>query len=102
MEMALTGEPITAEQAHELGFVARLTEPGKALDAAVALAERIARNAPLSVAASKRLIRASVGRTEAEFWELQKPEVPGVFGSDDAREGPRAFAEKRSPNWSGH
>ena len=65
------------------------------------LAGRIARNAPLAVAASKRLIRASSGCTEAEFWELQRPEIPGVFESDDAKEGPRAFAEKRAPNWSG-
>jgi enoyl-CoA hydratase len=102
MEMALTAEPITAEAAFGYGLVTRLAEPGQAVDVALALAERIARNAPRSVAASKRLIRASVGRTEAEFWALQKPEIPGVFESDDAREGPRAFAEKRAPNWSGH
>ena len=101
MEMALTAEPITAEQAFAHGLVSRLAEPGRAVDEALALAERIARNAPRSVAASKRLIRASLGCTEAEFWELQKPEIPGVFESDDAREGPRAFAEKRAPNWSG-
>ena len=101
MEMALTGEPITAEQAHELGFVARLTEPGKALDAALALAERIARNAPLAVAASKHLVRASQGCTEAEFWERQRPHIAPVFRSNDAKEGPRAFAEKRMPVWTG-
>ena len=101
MEMALTAEPITAEQAFAYGLVTRLAEPGGAVDEALALAERIARNAPLSVAASKRLIRASLGCTEAEFWELQKPEIPAVFTSDDAKEGPRAFAEKRAPNWSG-
>ena len=101
LEMALTADPITAEDAFGYGLVTRLAEPGQAVDVALALAERIARNAPLSVAASKRLIRASIGRSEAEFWELQKPEIPGVFQSDDAREGPRAFAEKRAPNWSG-
>jgi enoyl-CoA hydratase len=101
MEMALTADPITAEQAHAYGLVTHLAEPGQAVDVALALAERIARNAPLAVAVSKRLIRASVGRTEAEFWELQKPEVPAVFGSEDAKEGPRAFAEKRAPVWSG-
>ena len=101
MEMALTADPVTAEQAFAYGLVTRLAEPGQAVEVALDLAERIARNAPLAVAASKRLIRASLGCTEAEFWELQRPEIPGVFESDDAREGPRAFAEKRAPNWGG-
>src|SRR5713226_7568285 len=98
--MAVTADPITAEQAFGYGLVARLAEPGQAVDVAFALAERVARNAPLAVAASKRLIRASQGVTEEEFWTMQKPVVPGVFGSEDAREGPLAFAEKRAPNWS--
>ena len=101
MEMVLTGEPITAEQAFDHGLVARLADPGTAVDIALKLAERIARNAPLAVAASKRLILASQGVTEEEFWTMQKPVVPSVFGSDDAKEGPRAFAEKRRPNWTG-
>jgi enoyl-CoA hydratase len=101
MEMALTADPITAEQAHRYGLVARLAEPGQAVDVALALAERIARNAPLAVAASKRLIRASQGCTEADFWALQKPQIPTVFSSEDAKEGPKAFAEKRAPVWSG-
>jgi len=101
MEMALTADPITAEQAFDHGLVTRLAEPGQAVDVALALAERIARNAPLAVAASKRLIRASLGCTEEEFWAMQLPHIPGVFESDDAREGPRAFAEKRAPVWSG-
>jgi enoyl-CoA hydratase len=101
MEMALTADPITAEQAFEYGLVTRLADPGQAVDVALALAERIARNAPLAVATSKRLIRASQGCTEGEFWAMQKPQIPGVFGSEDAKEGPRAFAEKRAPVWSG-
>jgi enoyl-CoA hydratase len=101
MEMAITADPITAEQAFQYGLVTRLAEPGQAVDVALGLAERVARNAPLSVAASKQLIRASVGLTEEEFWELQKPHIPRVFGSEDAKEGPRAFAEKRAPVWSG-
>jgi len=101
MEMAITADPITAEQAFEYGLVTRLAEPGQAVEVALGLAERVARNAPLSVAASKQLIRASVGLTEAEFWELQKPLIPRVFESEDAKEGPRAFAEKRAPVWSG-
>ena len=101
MEMALTADPITAEQAYGYGLVTSLAEPGQAVDGALALAERIARNAPRAVAASKRLIRNSKGLTESEFWAMQQPEIPGVFESDDAREGPRAFAEKRAPVWSG-
>ena len=101
MELALTGDPITADQAFEYGLVCRVTEPGGAVDEAVALAERIARNAPLSTAASKLLIRETSGRTEAEFWDLQADHVKAVFASNDAKEGPSAFAEKRKPNWSG-
>ncbi|HLF40456.1 MAG TPA: crotonase/enoyl-CoA hydratase family protein [Acidimicrobiia bacterium] len=101
MEMALTADPITAEQAFGYGLVSRLTEPGETVATALALAERIARNAPLAVAASKRLVRDMQGRTEAEFWDDQAPHVATVFRSEDAREGPRAFAEKRAPSWSG-
>lgn len=101
MEMALTGDPISAEKALEYGLVARVTEPGKAVDEAIALATRIARNAPLSVAASKQLIVDSFGRTEEEFWKHQTPLMKKVFASDDAREGPRSFTEKRAPKWTG-
>jgi len=101
MEMALTGDPITAEKALEYGLVARVAEPGKAVDEAIALATRIAKNAPLSVAASKQLIVDSFGRTEEEFWEHQLPQLRAVFASDDAKEGPRSFAEKRAPKWTG-
>ena len=101
MEMALTADPITAEQAHQYGLVTRLAEPGRAVEVALELAERIARNAPLSVAASKQLIRETQGRTEDEFWQLQQRFTAEVFTSEDAKEGPRAFAEKRPPEWSG-
>jgi enoyl-CoA hydratase len=101
MEMALTADPITAEEAFQYGMVARLTEPGGAVEAAMALAERIARNAPLSVSASKQLVRAALGVTEAEFWEIQKEPQARVFTSNDSKEGPRAFAEKRPPEWTG-
>jgi enoyl-CoA hydratase len=101
MEMAITGDPITAELGFELGLVARLADKGGALDAALELAERVARNAPLAVAASKQLIRATQGATETEFWAIQRPLQGKVFTSNDAKEGPRAFAEKRDPQWSG-
>jgi enoyl-CoA hydratase len=101
MEMALTADPITAQEAHALGLVSRITEKGKAIDAAMELAERIARNAPLSVAASKTIIKGTMGLTEEEAWKYQQPLFAQVFTSDDAKEGPRAFAEKRAPNWTG-
>jgi len=101
MEMALTGDPIRAEEALSLGLVARVTEPGAAVEGAMELAARIAKNAPLAVAASKELIRATVGRTESEFWDAQNLRSEAVFTSNDSKEGPRAFAEKREPQWSG-
>lgn len=101
MEMALTGDPISAEKALGYGLLARVAEPGKAVDEAVSLASRIAKNAPLGVAASKRLIIDSFGRTEEEFWEHQIPFMQKVFTSNDAKEGPRSFAEKRAPKWTG-
>ena len=101
MEMAITAEPITAEEGFEYGLVARLTDKGEAVGVAMELAERVARNAPLAVAASKQLIRATQGITEDEFWKLQGPMQQSVFASEDAKEGPRAFAEKRPPEWTG-
>ena len=102
MEMALTGEPVTAEQAMAAGMLSDLTEPGGALEAAIKLAERIAANAPLAVAASKKLVRAAAqGIDEDSLWEMQIPLQKQVFSSNDAKEGPRAFAEKRNPKWTG-
>jgi len=101
MEMALTSDPITAEQGLELGLVCRLAEPGKAAHTALELAERIAKNAPLAVAASKQILRQTRGMTDAESWTFQGPLAGKVFSSEDAREGPRAFAEKREPKWTG-
>jgi len=101
MEMALTSDPILAEQAHALGLVCRLAEPGKAAEVALELAERIAQNAPLAVAASKQIIRQTRGLSEEDAWAIQGPYLGKVFTSEDAKEGPRAFAEKRAPKWTG-
>ena len=101
MEMAITADPITAEEGAQYGLVARLAEKGDAVNVAMALAERVAKNAPLSVSASKQLVRASQGVTDAEFWKLQEPYQREVFTSNDSKEGPRAFAEKRTPEWTG-
>jgi enoyl-CoA hydratase len=101
MELALTAEPISGEEAHRWGLVARLAEPGEALGVAVALAERIAQNAPLGVEASKQIMWDMVGLSEAELWSHQEPLIRQVFGSADALEGATSFAEKRRPTWTG-
>ena len=102
MEMAITGDHILAEEAQEAGMISKLTEVGGALDEAIALAERVAKNAPLAVAASKKLVRAAAqGYDEEALWKMQAPLSKSVFTSNDAKEGPRAFAEKREPKWTG-
>jgi len=100
-ELALTGEPITAEAAHAHGLVNRLADDGDALAVALEVAEAVARNAPLSLAAGKHLLRQSVAGPEDRFWEVQAAWMDRVFASEDAKEGPLAFAEKRPPSWRG-
>src|SRR5215216_2808594 len=99
MELALTGEPADAPRAQKLGIVNRLADPGEALAAAHELAAQIARNAPLAVSASKAIVQRAGDWTEDETWQRQDEIVRPVFGSEDALEGARAFAEKRAPRW---
>lgn len=101
MELALTGDPIDAEAALRYGLVSRVVSQDQVVAEAIALAERIAENAPLSIAASKQMIKNSVGRTEAEGWAEQGPLAGKIFSSKDSIEGSIAFAEKRKPNWAG-
>lgn len=101
MELALTGDPIDAERAHALGLVNRLAEPGGALDAALELAAEIVRNGPLALVAAKEILQAAQDWSEEEAWEKQGPIAGPVMGSEDAREGATAFAEKRDPVWKG-
>ena len=101
VELALTGRLISAETAYQHGLLARLCEPGAALDTALELARAIAATAPLGVAAAKQLLRRVPGRNEDELWEEQVALVDAVFHSEDAQEGARAFAEKRDPRWTG-
>jgi enoyl-CoA hydratase len=101
MELALTGEPIAAERACELGLVNRVSEPGGALDTALELALQIAANAPLALAASKRILEEQWDWSRSEMWDAQSAISEPVFGSEDAREGATAFAEKRAPVWRG-
>lgn len=101
MELALTGDPISAERAHELGLVGRLADPGGAVEAALELAGQIAVNAPLALVASKRILQEQYDWPAAEMWERQSAISDPVFVSEDAREGATAFAEKRPPVWRG-
>jgi enoyl-CoA hydratase len=101
MELALTGDPIDAERAHELGLVNRLAEPGAALETALELAAQIAQNGPLALAVSKRILNESVDWPDSEFFDRQDAIAGPVMASEDAREGATAFAEKRTPVWKG-
>ncbi|MGY1812557.1 crotonase/enoyl-CoA hydratase family protein [Blastococcus sp. SYSU D00820] len=101
MEMVLTGDPIDAARAAEIGLVNRVVPEGTALAAAVELGERIARNGPLAVAVSKQVLRGARDWSRDEGWDRQAELIGPVFTSDDAREGATAFAEKRPPVWRG-
>jgi enoyl-CoA hydratase/carnithine racemase len=101
MEVALTGEPITAQRAFELGLVNRVVPKGESVRSAIELANAICQGAPLAVRLSKRLLRASVAQREEELWGLQAELGAELRRSEDYLEGPRAFIEKRAPRWSG-
>jgi len=102
MELALTGDPFPAERFHELGVVNRLAEPGSAVEVALELAAAIARNGPLALSASKRILQEQSDWSIAEMWQRQGEISGPVMVSDDAREGALAFKEKRDPVWRGH
>lgn len=100
LEMTLTGDYIDAERAAALGLVNQVVAPDEVLSAGIAMAERIARNGPLGLAATKELVRLAVHDIEAA-WAKQSEWQPKVFGSEDAKEGATAFIEKRDPVWKG-
>lgn len=103
MQLLLTGEPISADEALRWGLINQVVPDGSSvLEAAVALAERITCNAPLAVQASKRVaagVDDGVIAAEQEAWKRSNREMRTVFSSEDAMEGPMAFAQKRAPVW---
>jgi enoyl-CoA hydratase len=101
MEIALTGDHYPASRLYELGLVNRLTPEGEALAGALELAAKIAANAPLALAATKRVIVESADWSREEMFKKQGEIISPVFGSKDAMEGAAAFAEKRPPAWKG-
>ncbi|HWX95567.1 MAG TPA: crotonase/enoyl-CoA hydratase family protein [Solirubrobacteraceae bacterium] len=101
MELALTGDPLPAERFHELGLVNRITEPGDAVDGALELAGRLAKNGPLALIASKQVLQQQFDWSSQEMWEKQGAITGPVFASEDAKEGANAFKEKREPAWQG-
>jgi enoyl-CoA hydratase/carnithine racemase len=100
LEVALTGDPISAPRAYELGLVNAVVPGDDVLSRAIALANRIAGNGPLAVTAIKELVRLAVADTARAAERLRELQ-PVIFGSDDAREGALAFVEKRPPVWRG-
>ena len=100
-ELILTGDPISAERGHQVGFVNSLTEPGQAVEQAVALAERICRNAPVSVQASLRAVNDLLAGADEQGWQLTDAAIATMSASADSAEGVRAFLEKRPPVWTG-
>jgi enoyl-CoA hydratase/carnithine racemase len=101
LELALTGDPIDAQRALQLGLINRVVPADRLLDEALALAGTIADNAPLAVRTSKRVMKEAGEVPDAEGWAINNAAVGSVFGSNDAMEGPVAFAEKRKPRWTG-
>ena len=101
MELALTGDFISAERAAAIGLINQITPEGGALAAAEALAAKIAANGPLAVAASKQVMLEQSSWSDDELFAKQKAILGPVFSSEDATEGAKAFAENRPPQWQG-
>ncbi len=101
LRLILTGDPIDAAEALRIGLIEEITEPAGCVTRAVALAERIARNAPVAVAAAKRVTRAALGLPLDAGLDLERAAFLAAFASDDRTEGVRAFLEKRPPTFTG-
>jgi enoyl-CoA hydratase len=100
MELALTGDMLSAERALALGLINQLVPKGQALEMSIQMARRITANGPLAVAASKQVIEQSRLWEDATMWEKQEDLTQVVLASNDAKEGATAFAEKRAPRWT--
>jgi enoyl-CoA hydratase/carnithine racemase len=101
LRMLTTGDAIDAAQAHQHGLITEICNSSSVLNRAMELAEQIADNAPLAIAASLRLARAAHALDEEHLWEMSSKVQVALSESEDFKEGPRAYIEKRKPLWSG-
>jgi enoyl-CoA hydratase/carnithine racemase len=101
MEIVLTGKPISAQRAYEIGLVNRLAEPARLLDTALELAAEILDGAPLSVRAAREMVMLSTEMGRSAALQAARHASETTYRSEDAQEGPKAFAEKRRPQWKG-
>ena len=101
MEFLLTADAFPAERALELGLVNEIVDPDELMDRAFHWASRITKNAPLAVQATKESVIRGMATTLDEAYVIEQEISSEVFKTEDAKEGPKAFAEKRTPNWQG-
>ena len=101
MEVILTGDPLTADRAYQLGLVNYVVAEGEALNTAIALGEKIATSAPMAVAASRRVVLASAYESDENLKKMTNEEFAPILQSEDTKEGLMAFIEKRPPQWKG-
>jgi enoyl-CoA hydratase len=101
MEMILTGDPLDAKRAYDLGMINRLVAVDEVIPAAVELANKIATSAPLAVWASRRVVLASAYESDERLIAMTNDEFGRILQSDDTKEGLTAFIEKRPPQWKG-
>jgi enoyl-CoA hydratase len=101
MEIILTGEPLAAQRAYELGLVNHCVAPDQVMPTALALADKICAAAPLAVWASRKVVLASAYESDENLIKMTNAEFAGIMASEDTKEGLTAFIEKRAPNWKG-
>ena len=101
LEILMTGDPVSAQRAYEIGFVNHVVPADQLMPKALEIAAAIAENAPLTVAAAKEMVYMATDMGRQAGLEAARHLFDRVYSSEDAQEGPRAFAEKRKPNWKG-